>query len=323
MFVGQIWSPIISGMFCTLGLCFGTLAQATPQEPLRVVASFSILADMVSEVGGDEVHVTSLVGRNADAHVFDPTPLDAKALAKADVVVINGLGFEGWINRLIKSSGFNGRLIVASTGIDVLRRQDDHGHASHNDQHDQHNHDHDHGDGDGQDPHAWQSLQNAVIYVNNIRDGLIKARPSGAHDINRRSDHYIGQIKALDQQTRQRIAAIAKDKRRVISSHDSFEYFAQAYDITFYGLQGWTTEREVSAADMANLVREIRHDKVQALFVENMSDSRLLQRVAEEAGVRIGGKLYSDALSPPGTEADTYLKMFAFNVDQIVNALKP
>ncbi len=311
-----------------------TVATAADTKPINVVASFSILADMVHQVGADNVMVTSLVGPDEDAHVFDPSPADAKALAQADIVVINGLGFEGWIDRLVKSSGFKGKLVVATNGIKPIKieqagHKHDHGkhedekhsHAKHDhDKHKhkhKHKHDHQHHDHGDVDPHAWQDLGNAKIYVKNIRDALIQVRPAVATDINLRAQQYIGEIDALNQKTKTRLAQIPRKDRRVIASHGAFAYFGQAYGVDFFSLQGWTTEREPSAADVARVIREIKHDKVRALFVENMSDPRLLQRVSEETGVKIGGELYSDALSAPGTATDTYLKMFAYNADLI------
>jgi zinc/manganese transport system substrate-binding protein len=301
-----------------------TVGAAADAKPINVVASFSILADMVHQVGADNVIVTSLVGPDEDAHVFDPSPADAKALAQADIVVINGLGFEGWIDRLVKSSGFKGKLVVATNGITPIKieqaagHKHDHGEHDHGKHaHDKHKHGHQHHNHGNVDPHAWQDLSNANIYVENIRDALVQVRPAAATDINLRAQQYIAEIDALNQKTKTRLAQIPRKDRRVIASHGAFDYFGQAYGVDFFSLQGWTTEREPSAADVARLIREIKHDKVRALFVENMSDPRLLQRVSEETGVRIGGELYSDALSAPGTASDTYLKMFAYNADLI------
>lgn len=315
---------LVALMMPMLALTAPLTARASQtQSPLKVVATFSILADMVKQVGGDEVSVVSLVGPDADAHVFNPSPTDAKALAQADVVVMNGLGFEGWIERLIKSSGFKGQLVVASKGIKPLELEaEPHDQAKEKQAaQSKHTHDHHH-DHEGQDPHAWQNLRNGMIYAKNIQQALVKARPQSQAVIDAQAKTYIDQMSELDQQAKAKLRQIPPDDRRILSSHDAFEYFAQAYGVKFFGLQGWTTDREASAADMAKLVREIRRDKVRALFVENMSDPRLLQRVAEEAGVKIGGKLYSDSLSPPGSAADTYLKMFSYNVNQIWMALE-
>ncbi len=326
----QIYRPLLSLITVSSLLVSAPIAQANPSPPIEVVASFSILANITEEIGGPLVNVTSLVGTDADSHVFNPSPADAKSLARAQVVVINGLGFEGWIDRLVKSSGFKGELVVASNGVKPLdfkegaksqapEQKDRHKHG-HKHSHDKHDHaKHDHGE---VDPHAWQDLKNGKIYAENIRAALVAVLPAARDEINARAQQYIDQIGSLDQASRARLAAVPEAQRRVISSHDAFGYFAKAYDVEFFAAQGWSTDREVSAADMATVIREIRKDQVRALFVENMSDPRLMQRVSEETGVRIGGKLYSDALSAPGTDADTYLKMFSRNVNTILQALE-
>ena len=271
-------------------------AQAAPRK-LRVVASFSILADMVREVGGGAVEVSGLVGPNADAHVFEPSPRDAKRLADADLVVINGLRFEGWIERLIKASGYRGPVLVATQGITprLLGREPD--------------------------PHAWQSLVNARRYVENIRAALVAARPALAAEINLRSADYLRRIDALDASARARLLQIDAADRRVVTSHDAFGYLAESYGVTFVSAQGWNTGTEASAADVARIVRQLKGQKVRAIFVENISDPRLVQRIAHEVGAQVGGTLYSDALSPPGTAADTYLRMFEHNVSTLLAAL--
>lgn len=272
-------------------------AQAQGGTPLRVVASFSILADMVREVGGEDVSVSSLVGPNADAHVFEPSPSDVRQVAQARLVIINGLHFEGWMERLIKSSGYRGTLVVASRGIAPRQL------------------------GGEPDPHAWQSLTNAHLYVENIRAALAAALPAKAQQIERRTAAYLQRIDALDRTVRKRFAAIPAAQRRVVTAHDAFGYFGAAYGVEFIAPQGWTTESEASAADVARIVRQIRAQRAQALFAENISDPRLLQRIAQESGAKVGGKLYSDALSPPGTEADTYLKLFEHNAATLAAAL--
>ena len=333
----QLYRPLLSLITVSSLLLSAPIVQANPTPPIDVVASFSILANITEEIGGPLVNVTTLVGPDADSHVFNPSPADAKSLARAQVVVINGLGFEGWIDRLVKSSGFKGTLVVASNGVKPLgfkeetkshapeqKDSHDHGHKhSHKPKTDHGKHDHakhDHGE---VDPHAWQDLKNGKIYAENIRAALVAVLPAARDEINARTKRYIDQIEALDQDSRMRLSAVPAEQRRVVSSHDAFGYFAQAYGVEFFAVQGWSTDREVSAADMSTLIREIRKDKVHALFVENMSDPRLMQRIAEETGVRVGGKLYSDALSAPGTAADTYLKMFSSNVNTILQALEP
>jgi zinc/manganese transport system substrate-binding protein len=282
------------------------IAPVMANEPLPVVASFSILADMVKQVGGPHVEVTSLVGPNSDAHVFDPTPADAKRLASAKLVVVNGLGFEGWMGRLIKSSGYKGPVLTASKGVKTIpMAESDHGHG----------HKHSHA---APDPHAWQNLLNARQYVENIRVALSAAMPAHSADFQSRATDYLKQIDALEKSTKARIAAVPMERRRVITSHDAFGYFARAYKVNFYPLQGLSTASEPSAADVARIVNEIKKNKVTAIFTENISDPRVLERVAKDTGAKIGGTLYADALSVPGTQADTYLKMFELNVSTIV-----
>ncbi len=280
----------------------GAAAPVMASEPLPVVASFSILADMVKQVGGSHVEVSSLVGPNSDAHVFDPTPADAKRLAAAKLVVVNGLGFEGWLNRLVKSSGYKGPVLIASKGVKTIpMATSDHGHSH-----------------AASDPHAWQSLLNARQYVENIRVALSAAMPAHSADFQSRATDYLKQIDALEKSTQARIAAVPMERRRVITSHDAFGYFARAYKVTFYPLQGLSTASEPSAADVVRIVNEIKKNKVTAIFAENISDPRVLERVAKDTGAKIGGTLYADALSAPGTQADTYLKMFELNVSTIV-----
>lgn len=294
--------------FLTTIALLGFVVPVMANEPLPVVASFSILADMVKQVGGPHVEVTSLVGPNSDAHVFDPTPADAKRLAAAKLVVVNGLGFEGWLNRLVKSSGYKGPVLTASKGVKTIpMAASDHGHS--------HGHKHSHA---APDPHAWQSLLNARQYVENIRVALSAAMPAHSADFQSRATDYLKQIDALEKSTQARIAAVPMERRRVITSHDAFGYFARAYKVTFYPLQGLSTASEPSAADVVRIVNEIKKNKVTAIFAENISDPRVLERVAKDTAAKIGGTLYADALSAPGTQADTYLKMFELNVSTIV-----
>lgn len=286
-----------------------SISPAFASEPLPVVTSFSILADMVRQVGGPHVAVTSLVGPNSDAHVFDPTPADAKRLAAAKLVIVNGFGFEGWMSRLVKSSGYKGPVVTATKGvksIPMAKSTHDHGH----------NHAH-----TAPDPHAWQSLQNAKQYVENIKVALIAALPAQAADIQARANDYLKQIDVLEKSTQQRIAAVPAERRRVITSHDAFGYFGRAYKISFYPLQGLSTGSEPSAADVARIVNEIKKNKVTAIFAENISDPRVLERVAKDTGAKIGGTLFADALSEPGGDADTYLKMFEHNVSTILSGI--
>jgi len=273
-------------------------SQPVAGHPLRVVASFSILADMAREVGGDAVEVTALVGPDADAHVFEPRPADVRRLAGADLVVVNGLGFEGWLERLVAASGYRGPVQVASAGIAPRLL------------------------GAGPDPHAWQDLALAQRYVANLRDALARARPELAAVFEARAADYTARLRNLDREVRARFDAIAPAQRRVITSHDAFGYFGAAYGIEFLAPQGTSTDGEASAAAVARLIDQIRGERVRAVFIENISDPRLIERIAREGGVHVGGRLYSDALSRPGTAADTYLRLFDANARTLATALR-
>jgi zinc/manganese transport system substrate-binding protein len=275
---------------------------APAQDRLKAVATFSILADFVKQVGGERVDVRALVGPNSDAHVYQPTPADAKTLADAAVVFTNGLGFEGWIARLIKASGTKAAIVVATTGVKSRKADDDHGH------------------GDA-DPHAWQSVPNAKIYLANIRDGLIAADPAGKTTYEGNATAYLARLDALDAEVKAAIEKIPADRRRIITTHDAFGYFAAAYGVTFIAPQSVSTESEVSARDVAKIITQIRKQKIPAVFLENVTDDRLLKRIGAESGARIGGTLYSDALTDEKGAAPTYIDMMRHNVKQLADAL--
>jgi zinc/manganese transport system substrate-binding protein len=266
--------------------------------PLRVVASFSILADLAQVVGGDAVTVSALVPANADAHVFSPRPAHAQLVAQAQLLVVNGLGFEGWLQRLVQASGYKGPVLELGRSI-TPRRQ-----------------------GAGPDPHAWQDLAMAQRYVAALLSAFSAARPLQANAFAARAAQYQQQLQALDASIRQRVAALPADRRRVVSPHDAFAYFGAAYGIEFLPVRGRNSDSEASAADVARLITLLRKQRANAVFIENVSDPRLLERIATEAGVGIGGRLYSDALSAPGTDADSYLKMFTYNANAILGALE-
>jgi len=280
-------------------------AQTTAAPPpLHVVASFSILADFVAEVGGPRVAVTALVGPDGDGHVYQPTPADARAVAAARLVVVNGLGFEGWMDRLVKASGSRATIVVSTNGVKPLRDPDagqGHGHAV--------------------DPHAWQDVGNARLYVAAIRDALVEADPAGRADYEARAKAYLARLDTLDSEIRAAIARLPADRRRVITSHDAFGYFARAYGLAFVAPQGVSTESEASARDVARIIRQIRAEKLPAVFLENVSDPRLMDRIAKETGARIGGRLYSDALSRPDGPAGTYIEMMRNNIRELSSAL--
>jgi zinc/manganese transport system substrate-binding protein len=284
-------------------------AVPAPVTPLPVVATFSILGDFVREVGGNRVTLTTLVGPNGDGHVYSPTPVDARRVADAKLVVVNGLKFEGWIDRLIKASGTKAPVVVATKSIKPLKTQED----NH-----KHGHSHDHG---VFDPHAWQDVRNARVYVTNIRDALIAADPDGRAVYEANAGAYLVRLDALDAEIREAVARIPADRRRVITSHDAFAYFEAAYRVDFVAPQGVSTEAEASARDVGRIIRQIRNQKIPAVFMENVTDQRLIERIAKETGARIGGRLYSDALSTPDGNAGTYIEMMRHNIRAISSAL--
>lgn len=298
-----------------LALLLSTAAWADPA--LKAVASFSILGDFVHQVGGDRVAVTTLVGPDGDAHVYQPTPADAQAVAGADIVFVNGLHFEGWLDRLTAAAGTKAPLVVASEG--VTPRQFAPGEGEEEEEHaDADDHDHDHGP---TDPHAWQSVPNAKLYVANIAKALSAADPAGAATYAANAAAYTAKLDALDAEIRAAIAAIPENHRIIVTSHDAFGYFGQTYGMTFEAPQGISTEAEASAADVAKLITQIRAEKVPAVFMENITDPRLLEQIAAETDAKIGGTLYSDALSPADGPAATYLDMMENNIHQFSTAL--
>jgi zinc/manganese transport system substrate-binding protein len=294
-------------MFRRLALVVLLAALATPsfaQDKLKVVATFSLLADFVKNVGGERVDVRALVGPNGDAHVYQPTPADAKTLVDAQVVFVNGFGFEGWMERLIKASGTKAAMVTATKGVKPRKAKDDHGH--------------DHGDAD---PHAWQSVANAKLYVVNIRDGLSAADPAGKSAYEANATTYLAKLDALDAEVKAEIAKIPADRRKIITTHDAFGYFAAAYGVTFIAPQGVSTESEVSARDVARIITQIKKQKIPAVFLENVTDDRMLKRIGAESGARIGGTLYSDALTDEKGSAPSYIDMMRHNLKQLSIAL--
>ncbi len=294
-----------------LALGFAPPRSTAADRPLQAVATFSILADLVREVGGDRVAVTSLIGPDSDAHGFSPTPDDARRLAAADIVFMNGLGFEGWIERLVKASNTKAPVIVASRGVTAMEEPDEH------EWHDHVGHDH----ADHIDPHAWQSVANAKLYVAAIRDGLSKADPDRAAVFAANAAAYTQKLDALEADIRTVIAAIPQARRQLITSHESFGYFGKAYGLRFLAPKGVSSDSEAGPADIARIIRQIRKDKIPAIFLENVADPRLMQQIARESGARIGGRIYSDALSGPQGPAPTYLAMMRANLQAFREAL--
>jgi len=292
-------------------------AQAAP---LEVVTSFSLLGDLVKQVGGERVAVRSLVGPDEDAHSFQPRPSDARQVGAAKVVVVNGLGFDDWLVRLAGAAGYRGPLVVASKGVATLASEeekeggDEHGH----------DHDHDHGHQHGEhgiDPHAWQDVANVRRYIANIAAALTAADPAGAEAYRASAASYDARLQALDADIRRTLGALPPARRKVVSSHAAFAYFGRAYGVRFLAPVGVANSAEPTARGVASLITQIRREKVPAVFLENVTDPRLLERIRSEGGARVGGTLYSDALSPAGGPAPDYLSMMRHNLDVMSRAL--
>ena len=274
-----------------------SVAPLRAQDRLHVVTSFSILGDLARNVGGDRVSITTLVGPDSDVHVYTPAPADAKKVADAKLLLINGLGLEGWLPRLLQSSGSKAPIILATKGIAPLKL------------------------GSDADPHAWQSVANARIYVANIRDALVAAAPADAEVFRANTDAYLAKFDALDREVREGVAKIPQNRRKVISTHDAFGYFAAAYGIEFIAPEGVSTESEPSARDIAGIITQIKTSKIPAVFLENISDPRLIQRIAAETGAKIGGTLYSDSLTGENGDAPTYIELVRHNIKTLTSAL--
>jgi zinc/manganese transport system substrate-binding protein len=293
---------------CVLVAAFAA-APAMAQEKLKVVTSFSILADFTKNVGGDRLEVSALVGPGGDAHVYTPTPADARNVAAAKLVIINGLGFEGWLQRLVKSAGNKATVVTATKGVTPRKEKADaHGHK--------HSHAH-----DETDPHAWQSIANAKIYVANIRDALAAVDAAGAETYRKNAETYLAKLDALDREVRDAVTKLPAERRKVISTHDAFGYFAEAYGITFIAPQGVSTEAEPTARDVARIIGQIKAQKIPAVFLENLSDPRLMRRIAEESGAKLGGTLFSDSLTDEKGPAPTYIDMIRYNIKALTSAL--
>jgi zinc/manganese transport system substrate-binding protein len=281
-------------------------APASAQAPIKAVATFSILGDLLAEVAGDRVELSVLVGPDIDAHAYQPRPTDARALADAKVLVSNGLGFEGWIDRLAKAAPFKGKAIVATAGVATLKAGAYHGHS------------HGHSHGQGPDPHCWQDVQRVRTYAANIAKGLADADPPNAAHYRERVQLFDRRLVDLDSWVKGEIARVPADKRRAITGHDSFRYFASAYGVKFQSPRGYNTSSEPSARDVATLIREVREQRIKALFVENMTNPGLIDQIARESGGVVGPRLYTDALSGPEGPAPTYEKMMRHNVTAMV-----
>lgn len=275
---------------------------AVMAKTVHVVASFTVLADMVRQIGGQYVEVKSLVGPNGDPHTFEPSPQDSVALAKADVVIISGLGLEGWMERLIDASGYKGQVVVASNGVKTRTMEEDGSVIT--------------------DPHAWNSMANGVTYARNISESLQKADPQDAAAIRKQGDAYIQQLQQLDTQTAAEFAAIPVAKRHVLTSHDAFGYFGERYGVTFMSPIGLNTDEEASASQVAALINQLKTHHIHRYFIENQTDPRLVQQIASAAGATPGGELYPEALSPAGGPATTYVDAFKHNVSELLKSMQ-
>jgi zinc/manganese transport system substrate-binding protein len=281
-------------LLCVLLLIASPLHAA---EPLNVVASFSILGDFVRTIGGDHVNVTTLVGHDSDVHVYTPAPSDAKRIADAKLVIVNGLGLEGWMPRLVQSAGSKATIVTASAGIAPLKL------------------------GSAADPHAWQSVPNAKVYVTDIANALVAADPDDAELFRTQAKTYLEKLEALDREVRDAVAKIPPERRKVISTHDAFGYFAAEYGVQFIAPLGVSTETEPSARDIAAIIGQIKAQKIPAVFLENISDDRLIRRIAAETGAKVGGTLISDGLTGEKGPAPTYIDMVRHNIKALTSAL--
>jgi zinc/manganese transport system substrate-binding protein len=292
-------------VLATLAMLIAAPASAQDSQPRKLaVASTSIIADFVRNVGGDRIEVKALVGANGDAHVYSPTPGDAREIAAAAIVFVNGFGLEGWLPRLVSASSSKAPVIVVSKGIAARRMPDE-----------------EHPGRTVTDPHAWQSIADAKIYVANIRDGLATVDPAGKPAYDANTQAYLATLDALESEVRTALAAIPAERRKIITTHDAFGYFGAAYGMSFIAPEGVSTDSEPSAKDVARIIRQIKKQKIPAVFLENVSDPRLMEQIARETGAAIGGKLYSDALSEPGGPAATYIDMMRHNVRELAKAL--
>ncbi|WP_213991786.1 metal ABC transporter substrate-binding protein [Sodalis sp. dw_96] len=277
-------------------------SPAALAKTVDTVASFSVLADIVKEVGGAHVKVTSLVGPDGDPHSFEPSPKDSQALSRADVVFVSGLGLEGWMGRLVTASGYKGTIITASDGVSTR-----------------------HMDEDGKtitDPHAWNSAKNGAIYARNVMNALIMADPEDADYFRQQGDAYIQQLEKLDGWAKGEFAAIPQAKRKVITSHDAFGYFGAEYGVEFLAPVGFSTESEASASDVAGLINQIKQQHIKTYFFENQTDPRLVKQIAAASGAKPGGELYPEALSKADGPAPTYIAAFKHNVETIADSMK-
>lgn len=348
-------------VFTLLALCLALPAQSATQDPIKVVASFSVIADMVEQVGGDAVSVYSLVGKGVDAHTFRPTPKAVVQVKRSDVVIMNGLGFETWMPRVIEASGFKGDVLVLGDVIDAIEvsaeeahhhhhdeahdkhedgheeHEDEHGDEHHEKHHDEEHDDHHKGHHDEHkteheahhsefgkvfyDPHAWQDLSKAIEYVDAIANTLAQHRPDQEKAIKARATAYKKALASVDYEFKERTKNIPKALKKVITDHNAFAYFSRAYGVEFFAVRGLSTESSASAKDVSRVIRTIKNKHVKLIFLEAMTNTKLSKQIAKEANVKLAGQLYTGVLAPSGS-ASTYLGMMTHNLNAVAEGLE-
>ncbi len=274
------------------------LAKET--RPLKIVATATIMADMTKNIVGDQSVVHCIVPAGADPHVYDPTPADAKLIADADLIIQNGLTFEGWLSELISNSGTKAKVITLTEGVDVIGSLD---YTNSN------------------DPHAWMNAANALVYIKNIKDALVEINPKNEEVYNFNYGVYKQQIEQLDNYILKEIQKIPENRRILITSHDAFQYYGKKYGIRLEAIQGTSTEAEAQTSDIIRLTKTIKENNIPAVFIESTINPKLLKGLAKENDIVVGGELFADSLGDEESEAATYLDMLRYNTDVIVAAL--
>lgn len=283
----------------TASLCIITIVSHS-QNKIKVVSSASIFQDMAKNIGGDKITSESIVPVGGDPHTYTPKPSDVELVSSADLILINGLTFEGWITELIENSGTKAKVVLITEGIEPIKSLNYH---------------------NASDPHAWMNAQNGLKYAYNISAGLAAVDPDNALYYADNGSKYSAEIKKVDSYIKQQIATIPEAQRILITSHDAFQYYGRAYDITLNAIMGISTESEAQSKDVQRVVNAIKVNKVPAVFIESTINPKMLQQIASDTGVKIGGELYADSIGEEDSEAPTYLKMLTHNTDVIVNAL--
>jgi zinc/manganese transport system substrate-binding protein len=294
-------------------LLLGAGYSAASAEGLKVVSSFTVISDFAKNVGGDKISLATLVGPNGDAHVYEPKPADAAAVAGADVVLVNGLHFEGFLPRLVEASATKAPIVVLTKGVEPIKSaEEDHNHGAAGAEKEEHG---------AYDPHAFQSIHNAKIYVKNIVDAFCAADAANCDTYKTNGSAYTAKLDATEVEVKAAIASIPESKRLIITSHDAFGYFQHEYGLKFLAPEGISTDSEASAADIVALIKQIKEDRASAIFVENITNPRLIEQIASETKLNVGGVLFSDALSTPEEGASTYIDMMHHNIDTFKKAI--